>query len=318
MGPGAVQRPGETGFDRPAGPGGGTGGQYGRQTEEEGIPADRPDIGQPQELTHVIVGPFGVPGPHILADDGDKGGAHRGAKEGRHRPEALGDAVGGDLDGAEHRDNRAQRHLRELEKAAFNAIGDGNPENPAEHFPVKAEKRPQPQTEDIILARGEDQHHHRRKYAGKERRVGDAGDPGMKGEDADGVADDVDRVHRDGDVEELPGLAHAPVEPGAGVVNRQRDEGAGGNPQVFHPGLVDRRFHRPEEGPEDRLPGQQGDGGQQDGDGGDAHHQLSGGGLAVFPVTAADILAGDDGAARGEGGEDEDKDVVQLVNQRDP
>ena len=41
----------------------------------------------------------------------------------------------------EHRDNRAQRHLRELEEAAFDSIGDGNPENPAEHFPVKAENQ---------------------------------------------------------------------------------------------------------------------------------------------------------------------------------
>ena len=49
--------------------------QQGRgQDKEEGVPADRPDIGQPQQLLHIVVGPFGVPGPHILADDGDKAG----------------------------------------------------------------------------------------------------------------------------------------------------------------------------------------------------------------------------------------------------
>ena len=137
----------------------------------------------------------------------------------------------------------------------------------------------------------------------------------MEDKNENGVAHDVLPVHPGRDIHGGLGVAHGPQQSGAAVIQGDEGVGQGGDDEVGHRALHDRRFHLAEEQPQQGAAQDQGQGHNNEGGGGDDVHQLVGGTVGPLQIFRADGLGAHHRAAGGQGGKDVDDEHVDQIHQ---
>ena len=286
-----------------------------RQQKYEYVPGGGKDQGDLHQLFDPFFRRLHIPGPHGLAHDGDEHRPHGRAHQGRHTPETLGHAVGGDLIGAKQGHHAAQRHLHQLEDPALHPVGDGDAQNPPLEVPIQAKDPFFHVAYRIDPGKAEDGNGRRREYSGDQGRPRHPCYPCMEKENSNAVAYHIDSIGGHRDVHGGAGFPEAAVEGGPGVVYGQRRIGVGADAQVGHTGIHHLRLHLAEHQPHDGGISRQGHQGNAHGEQGGGRQQLAGRPARIFPLISPDVLADHHRAAGSQGRKQVDKYGVEGIYQ---
>ena len=286
---------------------------------EEGRQVHRPGagVGQAHHQAAVALGLLFVAGAQALAQDGQRAHAHGVGRDVQQGGGIVGHRVGRNGRGAQGAGQAGHRQLADLEHPVLDGVGDADDQDAPDQAAVG------PQGLDAL---------HPQHTAGplqqvEHRRAGDdAGDQGGQRRaehrhaaaiNKDGVAADVQHVHHQAGQHADLAVALRPeqsrprvVHPDEGVAQSRHQEVSLG---VGHHVVVDGA----ENGPQDQVPPKQDHQGHRAAEGQHHQHDLAGGGLGVFGLLVANVLAGDHRAAGGQGRHDLDHQGVEGVHQAD-
>ena len=244
--------------------------------------------------------------------DADGGNAHQpqvdgGAEKDVPARQGIAHRVRRDGGGA-HGGHHAEHHdLAQLEHAVFQAVWHGDVKDPFDQDRIEAEAH---LSAEIDVPGGIEHHHHDHHSA---HVTGDGGGNGrarhapFQAVDADGVSDQVDRIDQQGDPHGDPRVVHGAEYGGAGIVYGKPGEGNGRDDQVgfgrLHHIVLDLAEHQPQQ------PVMEGDEDDRDrqSQAGCEHQDLPGHPAGLLLMLLPQIMPGDHGPARRQGGENIDE-----------
>ena len=108
--------------------------------EEDDIQRDSGYVCHDDQLFRIETHLLFVAGAHTLADDGDHGKIDGLSHENAHTVQIVGDAVGGNLHGAETGDDAHHEYASQLEDAVLHAAGDADVEDLLHHARIQMER----------------------------------------------------------------------------------------------------------------------------------------------------------------------------------
>ena len=256
------------------------------------------DVRPHRQLAGIINSLLVVPRTDAAAHHRDHGQTNGLPRDAAHAVQIVCHGVGGDLHGAEGGDHAHHQNASGLEQAVLKGGRDADAQNALCHLCIQPGGLGHRDGIALLVALAQDKGrcHHTRQHAGPCNTVY----AHFKSEDAHCVAHNVDHVHHQAGQHADLAVALRPEQRRTGVV--QADERvAQGREQEVGLGIAHHvHVDGAEDAPQDGVAAHYDHGGHHQAEAGQHKQDLCGGGLGVFGLPVADVLAGDHRAAGGQ------------------